>query len=362
MTTSAPVRERHGGANAGSPVGVRAEPVREFRLGLLPQPNIFERLRGSLSVAAVLPHIDPSALRTREWRAAAVMTLATHVVVLGLVVLLGWLALSRITSDADEGGEYRLLGKLAPGQHPETPGNTGSERRGDPTPSAGGKGGGKQEPAPASPGTPPRTAPVQPIIPPTPTQPILTPVLPVPETTFGPHSLAIAQTTPTGLPNALPAPPSSGPGKGGGIGTGEGSDVGGRTGGGDGGIDGSGRSGSGGPSGRRDGTADAADAGQGGPAGGGAPITRDAKLMHRVAARIPQAMLDAGTFGTVRLSVVIGPDGKVRSVTPVQPLPNGGTQAAINALYKCTFRPALKDGVPVVSEPLLIKFEMRAGG
>jgi hypothetical protein len=95
---------------------------------------------------------------------------------------------------------------------------------------------------------------------------------------------------------------------------------------------------------------------------GGAPLTRRAQLVHKVAARIPQAMLEAGTFGTVKLAVVVGPNGKVIKVTPVQPLPNGGTQAAIDALYKCRFTPAYKDGYAVVSETLMVVFEMKAGG
>jgi hypothetical protein len=97
-----------------------------------------------------------------------------------------------------------------------------------------------------------------------------------------------------------------------------------------------------------------------GDVGSGGRVTREARLVARVQARPTVAMLENQTFGTVQLWVVVGPDGKIVSAVPQQSLPNGGTEAALQALYRCKFRPALKAGVPVTSERLLVRFEFRS--
>ncbi|HEY0081938.1 MAG TPA: TonB family protein [Pyrinomonadaceae bacterium] len=48
--------------------------------------------------------------------------------------------------------------------------------------------------------------------------------------------------------------------------------------------------------------------------------------------------------GTVRLRLVLGADGKVQHIYPVRRLPDGLTEACINAARKIKFIPAMKDG------------------
>jgi len=69
-------------------------------------------------------------------------------------------------------------------------------------------------------------------------------------------------------------------------------------------------------------------------------------------------MRENGTSGAVRLSVLIGPDGSVQNVTPLQQLPFGGTQAAINAVYQCRFQGAIRNGIGV-SEKLVLLIRFR---
>jgi TonB family protein len=51
--------------------------------------------------------------------------------------------------------------------------------------------------------------------------------------------------------------------------------------------------------------------------------------------------------GTVRLRIVLGGDGRVQHIYPTSRLPDGLTEAAINAARKIKFIPAIKDGRPV---------------
>jgi hypothetical protein len=62
-------------------------------------------------------------------------------------------------------------------------------------------------------------------------------------------------------------------------------------------------------------------------------------------------------FGAVRLVVLVGPNGEILNVTPIQTLPNGGTQAAIETLYRCKLQGAIRNGVPVAEKmTVLIRF------
>jgi protein TonB len=55
----------------------------------------------------------------------------------------------------------------------------------------------------------------------------------------------------------------------------------------------------------------------------------------------------AGTEGTVVLDLIVGADGRAGSISVVDGLPNGLTDAAIAALRACTFSPGERDGKPV---------------
>jgi TonB family protein len=54
-----------------------------------------------------------------------------------------------------------------------------------------------------------------------------------------------------------------------------------------------------------------------------------------------------GTTGTVRLRMLLAADGTVKYIFAVHRLPDGLTEAAINAARKIKFTPAVKDGRPV---------------
>src|SRR6185369_15276636 len=131
--TKEQVHERLGGADSGSPVGVREpgkkRPPVELHIEMLPQPGIFSRLRGSFSAAAILPAFDPRSLRTREWRAAAALTLAGHVLFVGLIAWLGWRTL---TAPADEVTQIRMVsaGEFTTDQ-PDAPGDSSAAQQGD---------------------------------------------------------------------------------------------------------------------------------------------------------------------------------------------------------------------------------------
>lgn len=362
MTLSAPTQERNGGVDSDPPVAHAPKaPEREPRIGMLEQPGLWSRLLESWRTGELLPGFDPRSLRTREWRAAGALALAAHVMVFGLVAWLGWRALTVAPVFED-------VTMVDPDAFPRpgdevvrtAPDGAGGDDRGDGGPPAGG-GGGKNAVTPASAGVTPRMTLNPPIVAPTPIQPIRQPDLPVPDSILGPTTTTPVEG-PSGVPDAPPSlDPSSGPGTGGGIGSGEGQGVGSGTGpgSGEGNGPGSGGPGPGGISGPAIGTTPGT--GAGGVTDPNAPkVTRGARMRCPGTARPTPAMIENATFGTVKLWVTVGPGGEVLSITPQQPLPNGGTQAAIEAVRRCKFDPALQAGVPVTQKTLVsIEFSRR---
>ncbi len=71
-----------------------------------------------------------------------------------------------------------------------------------------------------------------------------------------------------------------------------------------------------------------------------------ANLISKVNPVYPQEAKQAGTEGTVRLAVDIGPDGKVQSVN-AQSGPDVLVQAAVEAVKQWTYKPTLLNGEPV---------------
>src|ERR1700722_13625171 len=65
--------------------------------------------------------------------------------------------------------------------------------------------------------------------------------------------------------------------------------------------------------------------------------------------------------GTVKLSVVVGVDGKVRDVQVVESVGLGLDEKAVEAVRTWGFQPGLKDGMPV---PVMVNIEVsfRLGG
>lgn len=71
-----------------------------------------------------------------------------------------------------------------------------------------------------------------------------------------------------------------------------------------------------------------------------------ANLISKVNPVYPPEAKQAGTEGTVRLAVDIGPDGKVQSVN-AQSGPDVLVQAAVEAVRQWTYKPTLLNGEPV---------------
>ena len=71
-----------------------------------------------------------------------------------------------------------------------------------------------------------------------------------------------------------------------------------------------------------------------------------ANLISKVNPVYPPEAKQAGTEGTVRLAVDIGPDGKVQSVN-AQSGPDVLVQAAVEAVRQWIYKPTLLNGEPV---------------
>lgn len=363
MISTTQRNETNRGAASGPPVAIAAEkpvsPNDELRIGPLPEPTLFERLRGSWSLDALIPSFepDPSMPARKGFRIAGALALGLHVVVLVAIVLFGrYLVFEFVDTNPPpditmvEPGDFRPTD--APGRESSSA-NSGGPEGG--TSSDGG--GSNTDPAPATAGVIPKTSPVPSPVPLN-LPPPMTPVsLPMDPSILGPDLPVPPPTDEVGLPGAPVAPgvPSAGGDGGGGIGDGPGGDGVGRGGsptgpGGRPDPGGTGGTRGGGPPGGADGT---------GPLGPGGRIqNRNIRLVSKAKPVIPRKMLETQTFGTVTLSVTIGADGSVLGVVPVNTLSGGGTQAAIDAVYRCRFSPAIRNGV-AVTETTTVRFDIR---
>ncbi|HXG65393.1 MAG TPA: TonB family protein [Blastocatellia bacterium] len=209
-------------------------------------------------------------------------------------------------------------------------------KTGDNKRAGGGGGGGRQQPTPPSKGQLPKFSLQPPIIAPTTRPTLRPPALPTPETVqvdprLEPKRDELAMT---GLPTGVVGPPSDGPGSGAGIGTGSGGGVG--SGDGRGVGPGTGYNMGGGPP------------GLGG--GDGRPATAvDSRpvLLNRPRPNYTEEARKNKIQGTVRVRVLVGPDGGVKRVSVVSGLPDGLNEEAIRAAYQLRFKPAMKNGQPV---------------
>jgi TonB family protein len=66
-----------------------------------------------------------------------------------------------------------------------------------------------------------------------------------------------------------------------------------------------------------------------------------------------EAAIRNGTTGTVKLSMLLNRNGTVTNITPVESLPDGLTEAAIEAARNISFRPAVLGGRYVNTEQLV---------
>jgi hypothetical protein len=359
VITKDEVREQIRGAESGPPLNVRVPDPPEFHLNLLPQPSILERLTSSFSRDAILPAFDLRTLRSREWRAGAALTVGFHVVFAALVIVVGWHALTKSKELEDAEGPL-VAGPLLEVKEAPGPDNNSSDPAKGAESSASKSGGGQKEPAPATAGVKPAVAPMPPLPPSPKLKPVANPSLALTPAVKGPIAEA-PETGDPGLRDGVMGPPSMGDGDNGGIGGGDGGGTG------DGKQSGTNPNGPGGPGGfgggpSRD-TGSSIGTPNGGVSGGGGSLPdRGARMIRRVRA-VPTAEMRAnGTLGDVRLSVLVGPKGEILNVTPLQQLANGGTQAAIDTVRRCTFEGAIRNGVPVAEKlVLMIRFHTGDG-
>ncbi|MDH5491771.1 MAG: TonB family protein, partial [Myxococcales bacterium] len=78
------------------------------------------------------------------------------------------------------------------------------------------------------------------------------------------------------------------------------------------------------------------------------PITAPV-LLERVEARYPPAALEEGREGTLQLLITVEADGGVGEVRVLSPLAPDLEAAAIEAVRRWRFRPAMREGRPIAS-------------
>ncbi len=70
-------------------------------------------------------------------------------------------------------------------------------------------------------------------------------------------------------------------------------------------------------------------------------------ILKKVKATYPKEASTSGIHGTVLLSMVFHADGKIGNIRVIRGLPDGLSEAAIEAARQLVFKPAEKDGVPI---------------
>ncbi len=216
----------------------------------------------------------------------------------------------------------------------------------------GGGGGGRQEQKPASQGGIPPASMIQPqIVTPNPNPPaIKSPRLPVAVVSKGDPALFPPTTPPVfGVPSSKSKEPSSGPGTGDGIGNGSGNNIG---------------SGNGSGYGKGEGYNIGGGSGKLGGGGGGGgnggngeedykrifkanEVTQKYQILSKPEAQFTEEARKNNTQGTVRLRALLASSGRISDIRPLNQLPYGLTEKAIEAARKMEFKPSMKNGHPV---------------
>jgi len=216
----------------------------------------------------------------------------------------------------------------------------------------GGGGGGRQEQKPASQGGIPPASMIQPqIVTPNPNPPaIKSPHLPVAVVSKGDPALFPPTTPPVfGVPSSKSKEPSSGPGTGDGIGNGSGNNIGSGNGSGYGkgsGYNiggGEGKLGGGGPGGGKGGNGEEDYTRIFKPS----EVTQKYQILSKPEAQFTEEARKNNTQGTVRLRALLSSNGRVSDIRPINQLPYGLTEKAIEAARKMEFKPSMKNGHPV---------------
>ncbi|GEM_PF-796731 len=334
---------------------------------LLEQKSLVVRLAEEISRTAIEIARDPRRFmrdlftddtldrkRQRRMRALLASALAFHLVLLGVIVIIGWHALKK---SGEPAYTVKFVEPVAKGSSVDTPdapklGKSGDGKSGSGSPG----GGGQNDPRPVNKGVPPPSVPnpvfakfAPPNAPP--------PLLAIPQTIQGPQSPAPASDAPIGLPNGeVGVPPSPGSGGGGGIGTGEGGGAGNNTG------PGVGRKepGSGNGPGNGDPNGDGSN-GIKGPIDWNrlkqTPNSRDVQIVYKVRAITTPEAQEHKVSGEVVFRLTVDANGVISDVDVVSTVPYM-TEAAEAALRKCKFLPATIKGVPVTVRNVIVRIKV----
>ena len=84
-------------------------------------------------------------------------------------------------------------------------------------------------------------------------------------------------------------------------------------------------------------------------------VDKKARVTYAPSPELTEDARRRGTRGTVVLQIVLEYSGSVGKIRTISGLPDGLTEAAINACRKLEFDPAIKDGCPV-SQYLRIEY------
>lgn len=87
-------------------------------------------------------------------------------------------------------------------------------------------------------------------------------------------------------------------------------------------------------------------------------VTTKAVITYKPQPEYSGKARDNGIEGVVRISAILGADGKVHSIRPITVLPYGLTANSIKTTLKLKFRPAMKDG-KLVSQYVTLEYNFR---
>lgn len=314
-------------------------------LGMIEQPCMIARLTDELREASSDFRKNPRAFITTALKRDVVGGRRTTLLQLGLAIAILFYTLAFVTmlvfwslghhrAQRPDGDQLPAIVLKVPGyfQKVEIP-------NGDDKPSGGGGGGGNQTNTPPSSGSLPIASLDPLVIAPRPEPQLTPPVLPVTERVMVDPRIQLNHDdlSPTGLPDGVGLTPSAGPGSDRGMGTGPGGGMG-------------------------PGNGPGVGPGGGGNTGDGTYTIGGAKLKPAVQVIVderpvllnrPRPMFTEEARrnkiqGVVRIRVFIDVGGKVAQAVVTRGLPDGLDQEAIRAAYQMRFRPAMKNGSPVV--------------
>jgi outer membrane biosynthesis protein TonB len=87
---------------------------------------------------------------------------------------------------------------------------------------------------------------------------------------------------------------------------------------------------------------------------------KELKIISKPRPRYTESAKENLTSGIVKLAIEFGADGNIKSIIPIQSLPDGLTQNCIAAARNIEFEPAYKNGKPVSSIKIIeYTFEIR---